>query len=105
MYTPKLGTKQNPVRRWSLPERIIYGYGACHILAGVFLERFPNKGWYAVWVKPWEGFCGSHVFATNGDIAFDYHGYSVHDRLLKHHKNAQKSLYAGWGSDVIRVEF
>ena len=105
MYTLKPGIKQDAVRRWSLPDRIFYGHGACHILAGVFLGRFHKTGWSAVWVKPWKGFRGSHVFATNGKIAFDYHGYSVQDRLLKHHKKAYASRYAGWKTDIIRVDF
>jgi len=83
MYTLKPGIKQNAVRRWSLPDRIFYGHGACHILAGVFLERFHKTGWSAVWVKPWKGFRGSHV----------------------HHKKAYASRYAGWKTDIIRVDF
>ena len=71
----------------------------------MFLERFSNVGWSAIWVKPWEGFRGSHVFATNGKIAFDYHGYTVHDRLLKHHEKTHTSLYAGWRADIIHVDF
>jgi len=105
MYTLKPGIKQDPVRRWSLPDRIFYSHGACHILAGVFLQRFPNTGWSAIWLKPWEGFHGSHVYATNGKIAFDYHGYTVRDRLLKHHEKAHASRYTGWGFDLFHVDF
>jgi hypothetical protein len=29
----KGGIKRNPERRWALPDRIFFGFGACHILA------------------------------------------------------------------------
>lgn len=105
MYMLKPGVKQNPARRWALPDRIFYGYGACHILAGVFLERFSESGCWAVWVKPWEGFHGNHIFVTDGRIAFDYHGYSVHERLVAHHEKVWVSRFAGWGANTSRVDF
>ncbi len=105
MYVLKPGIKQDPFLQWSLPDRIFYGHGACHLLAGVFLERFPETDWSAVWVKPSNGFRGNHVFATNGRIAFDYHGYSLHERLIRHHETAYASRYTGWTADVICIEF
>jgi hypothetical protein len=30
--------KQDPVRRWSLPDRVFFACGACHILAYAFLK-------------------------------------------------------------------
>jgi hypothetical protein len=105
MYVLKPGIKQDPSRRWALPDRIFYGHGACHILAGVFLERYPELDFRAVWVKPREQFRGSHIFVSNGKIAFDYHGYAVFERLLKHHKKGWESRCKGWGADIIRVDF
>lgn len=32
MYVLKQGMKSDPHRRWSLPDRIFFGYGACHAL-------------------------------------------------------------------------
>jgi hypothetical protein len=76
MYVLKPGIKADPHRRWSLPDRVFFGHGACHILAGVFLDRPPLPYFYAERVIPAEGFAGNHVYVTNGIIAFDYHGYS-----------------------------
>ncbi len=39
MYVLKRGIKKDPERRWALPDRIFFGYGACHILAGTSQER------------------------------------------------------------------
>ncbi|WP_245511356.1 MULTISPECIES: hypothetical protein [unclassified Mesorhizobium] len=43
MYVLKHGIKKNPEKFWALPDRIFFGYGACHILAGTFLGH-PPKG-------------------------------------------------------------
>lgn len=43
MYVLKQGIKSDHHRRWSLPDRTFFGYGACHILAGVFLETSASR--------------------------------------------------------------
>ena len=105
MYVLKPGIKQDAARHWALPDRIFFGHGACHILAGYFLERFPDAGFTAIWLKPWEGFRGNHIFVTDGQIAFDYHGYSVLTRLLAHHERVWASRFDGWGCDAVLVDF
>lgn len=105
MYVLKPGIKQDPARRWALPDRIFFGHGACHILSGVFQQRFPDWGFWAVLIRPRDGFGGSHVFTTDGQIAFDYHGYSVLERLLAHHRKVSKSRFPEWRADVVRVDF
>ena len=44
MYVLKRGVKKDPQRRWNLPDRIFFGYGACHILAGAFLAAAYGFG-------------------------------------------------------------
>ena len=105
MYVLKPGIKADPHRRWSLPDRIFFGHGACHILAGVFLDRPPLSGFCAERVIPAEGFFGNHVYVTNGVVVFDYHGYSSRDRLLEHHKRVWSSQYDGWLCAIERVDF
>jgi hypothetical protein len=56
-------------------------------------------------VIPAGRFLGSHVYLTNGVIAFDYHGYSIRDRLLEHHKRVWSSQYDGWLCAIQRVDF
>jgi hypothetical protein len=105
MYVLKPGIKKDPQRRWALPDRIFFGHGACHILAGVFLERPPLAGFYAERVIPGEGFWGNHIYVTNGVIAFDYHGYSGRDRLLEHHRRGWSRRHDGWGCTIEAVDF
>jgi hypothetical protein len=84
---------------------VSFGYGACHILAGVFLDLPPLPCFYAERVIPAEGLLGSHVYVTDGVIAFDYRGYSSRDQLLEHHKRVWSSQYDGWLCAIERVDF
>ena len=105
MYILKHGIKKDPVRRWALPDRIFFGHGACHILAGVFLRSVPMRGCHAEWIIPAEGFAGTHVYVTDGKVAFDYHGYSLRDRLLAHHEKGWSRQKQGWSCVVSVVDF
>lgn len=105
MYVLKHGIKKNPEKRWALPDRIFFGYGACHILAGVFLQRPPLEGFHAERIIPNEGFAGGHMYVTNGIIAFDYHGYSGREQLLEHHRKGWASHNLGWGCAIEGVDF
>jgi hypothetical protein len=105
MYVPKPGIKRNHRKRWSLPDRIFFGHGACHILAGTFLEHPPLAGFFAERIIPGEGFSGNHVYVTNGEIAFDCHGYSLRNRLLEHYKRGWSRQFEGWNCIVEKVDF
>lgn len=37
MYLLKPGIKEDPVRRWNLPDRVFFACGACHILKEIAL--------------------------------------------------------------------
>ncbi|ATN34539.1 hypothetical protein ACO34A_12080 [Rhizobium sp. ACO-34A] len=105
MYILKRGIKKDPARRWALPDRIFFGYGACHILAGVYLRDPPLSGFHAERIIPAEGFAGAHMYVTDGVIAFDFHGYSLRDRLLAHHRKGWSALSSGWSSIIEDVDF
>jgi len=106
MYRLKPGVKEDPARRWALPDRAFFGNGACHILAGVFLNAPPIPGFYAERVIPGDGYTGNHVYVTDGVIAFDYHGFSGRDRLLRHHTAAWAHIQPeGWNCAIEPVHF
>jgi hypothetical protein len=105
MYILKHGIKKDPPRQWALPDRIFFGYGACHILAGVFLRARPLEGFYAERIIPAAGFAGSHVYVTDGTVAFDYHGYSGRERLLAHYVKGWSGCYPGWGCEIVPADF
>lgn len=103
MFLPKPGTKQDAVKRWNLSDRAFFGHGACHILAHEHLARFSESGFYAVWIKPHDGYRGNHVFVTDGFSTFDYRGYVRKSRLLAFYWRQYENAYSGWGADLVRV--
>jgi hypothetical protein len=105
MYILGHGIKKDPVRRWALPDRIFFGHGACHILAGVFLRSGRWEGVHAEWIVPAPGFAGTHIYVTDGRLAFDYHGYSGRERLLAHHSRGWSMHRPGWHCKVVPVDF
>jgi len=106
MYFLKDGIKQNPRRRWALPDRIFYGHGACHILAGMYLEEFPDAGFKPIWLVPANDLLGSHVYVSDGQVAFDYHGYSLEANLLRHHQKVWRRYYDdSWTCERRPVDF
>ena len=103
MYVLRPGIKQHPQKRWALPDRVFFACGACHILAYAFLETYRNDGFAALWIKPANGFTGNHIIATNGELAFDYHGYSELRSLVTHMHAKAKSWWPGWHAEFVPV--
>ncbi|MEO0931199.1 MAG: hypothetical protein AAFY14_11220 [Pseudomonadota bacterium] len=106
MYALKPAIKQDPKRRWALPDRIFFGHGACHILAGAYLKQRPLPGFCAERIIPADGFAGNHIYVTDGEVAFDHRGYTLRMRLLQFHTNGWASRHAqGWNCRLEKVEF
>ena len=103
MYVLAPGVKQDPVRRWLLPDRIFFACGACHILAHAFLEAYPTSGFAPLWIKPAQGFTGNHIVVVRDDTAFDYHGFSNWSRLLDHTRAKANRRWPGWSAQVIAL--
>jgi hypothetical protein len=101
MYVLRPGTKEDPRRRWALPDRVFFACGACHILAHVFLSKYPDRGFGALWIKPAIGFTGNHIFVAHQGTAFDYHGYSSVNALLKHTNLKARRWWPGWTAELI----
>jgi len=97
--------KADPQRRWNLPDRIFFGHGACHILAGVYLCEFPNSPLRPLWLRPLQDLPGNHVLLSDGVVAYDYHGYSVLSRLLQHQEKVWRAQHAQWQYRLEPVTF
>lgn len=97
------GTKQDKAKQWSLPERVFFAAGACHILAYAFLERFPNLGAKACWIKPLDCSPTNHIIVITGTCAFDYHGYSRKDALLAHFQRRACRHWPEWRGELIEI--
>ncbi len=105
MYVLKPGIKKHPARRWALPDRIFFGYGACAILAGAFLRNPPLPGFHAEKIVPREGFHGNHIYVTDGRVSFDFHGYACRAGLLDHHRRGWTAHSPGWDGHIEVVDF
>ena len=105
MYWPKDGVKKYPYKSWHRPDRVFFGFGACHILAGVCLRSTPLQGFYGEWIIPAEELSGHHMYVTNGEITFDFHGYARRQSLLEHHSRRWRARYENWNAEVTRIDF
>ncbi|WP_422002653.1 hypothetical protein [Reyranella sp.] len=103
MYQPrKRGyRKDNATLRWSLPDRVFFACGACHILAYAFLERWGTPGMQALWIRPAAGQTGNHVFVDGGDWVFDYHGYANRPQFLAHVWRGARRRWPGWDATLV----
>jgi hypothetical protein len=101
MFLLKRSVKRKPDLQWALADRQFFACGACHILAYAFLGKYPASGFGAVWIKPAAGYTGNHVVATDGDIAFDYHGFSRWRHLLEHTTRKAERLMPGWSCTLV----
>jgi hypothetical protein len=96
-------SKQDPKKRWALPDRVFFACGACHVLAHAFLERHDAPSMRALWLKPDPGFMGNHIFVATDAWVFDYHGYSERGRFLAHTYERARRWWPGWGATLIEL--
>ncbi|GGO40016.1 hypothetical protein [Deinococcus humi] len=89
---------------YARPDVGFFSAGACHILGFAFLERYPQVGFRLRFIRPAPEFRGSHLYVSNGQLAFDAQGYVDEDELLRQHHDALASLQPGWRADVMDVE-
>ena len=101
MFFPKLDVKDDPFRRWHRPDRQFFANGACQVLAYAFLQRYPDLGFRARWIKPVAGFFGNHIFVTDGLNAFDYHGLTTEQRLLSLGLRRAHRFFPGWEATLV----
>lgn len=96
-------SKDDPVLRWALPDRVFFACGACHILAHAFLERWGMPTDRVWWIRPADGFAGNHVFVARGDHVFDFHGWSARERYLAHTWRRADRLWPGWRGELVEL--
>jgi len=101
MFFPKINVKNDPIRRWHRPDRHFFANGACQVLALAFLERYPDLGFRARWIKPAAGFIGNHIYVTDGFNAFDYHGLATEQRLLALGFKRGRRFFPGWDATLV----
>jgi len=103
LYRPKRNLKRFPELQWTHPDRIFFACVACHILAHAFLRRPEHSRFRAIWTRPANGSSGNHVIATDGEIVFDFHGYSRWPDLLAHAHKKNRVYMSGWSCALIEL--
>lgn len=96
MYRLAPGTKDDPARRWALPDRVFFASGACHILCHAFLACHPQSGAVPLWFRPAPGFPGHHIVAAGPGWILDYHGYARPDAFRAHMRRKASRWWPGW---------
>lgn len=96
-------TKQDPVKRWNLPDEIFFAAGACHVLAYAFLQKYSKLGFRPVWIKPTSGHRGNHIFVTNGNVVFDYQGLTPYEKYIENLEVKMKSFFYEWSYELIEL--
>ena len=103
MYRVEPHKKTDPVARWSLPDRVFFACGACHVLAYAFLERYGFDAGKPTWIKPGPGLTGNHVFIAYNEHVFDYHGHSKQTAFMAHlHRKAER-WWPGWNASLVEL--
>jgi hypothetical protein len=88
---------------WLRPDREFFSAGACHILAGVFLEGHPSSGFASYLLQPASGFRGGHVLVANDEVTFDWLGYQPRgDRLARFELERRRAMQ-GWHCSMLAI--
>jgi hypothetical protein len=88
---------------WQRDNRSFFAAGACHILAHLFLSLHHGGDYQLIYIKPHEGFKGSHMYASDGTWAFDFNGWTLEAELLTEHTSAYQAAFPGWGYNRVVV--
>ncbi len=86
----------SPELSWARSDRAFFAAGACHILAFCASRRWPSRLLEMVYLRPAEGHGGHHVWASNGEIAFDFNGWCVEAELIRVNQEACRAEAASW---------
>ena len=95
--------KQDPRKRWALPDEVFFAAGACHILAFAFLERFPNKNFSPFWIKPLDGHRGNHIFVTDKNVVFDYEGFTPFNQFIEKTEKQMRTMFYDWKYELVSL--
>jgi hypothetical protein len=108
MYRSSAQFRRTPAERadqmlsWNRDDVRFFAAGACHILAFAFLVAYPEAGFRTVGV--WAGGQAHpmHVYAADGQCAFDFDGWTPVDELLTVTRAAEPD--AGYEQRVIDTD-
>jgi hypothetical protein len=95
--------KKDLAASWHRFDRSFFAAGACHVLAHEFLKRTGAGSFRPYAIVPEAGFRGGHVFASDGALVFDYHGWSAHTNFVDHYFRKIKRIFPGWHGGLFDI--
>ena len=100
-YTRTHAERADVLLAWERDDRAFFAAGACHILAHQFVSLHLGEGFEIVCIKPRGTMAGLHLYASDGEWAFDFDGWTREAELLDVHSAAYRDLDADWDYDRI----
>lgn len=102
IFIPK-HIKEDPIKRWELPDNIFFAAWACHILAFAFLEKYKDMDFKPYWIKPKEWYTWNHIFVSNGKVVFDYKWFTNKYDYINNLESFMKSVFYEWDYEIIEI--
>lgn len=96
--------KRDLFKSWARDDQAFFANGACHILAELFVQLHLDEGYKMIYLKPAPNFPGNHVYASNGEWAFDHNGWNKETDLLELTTKAYEKKFPGWSCRRITIE-
>lgn len=109
-YVPALRFTRTDAERksqtlsWARTDEAFFAAGTCHILAFRFLERHPDGGYSAVYLRPTNSDKGHHVYVTDGRWAFDFNGWTREHVLLSKTAKGCREADPAWSYELIDID-
>lgn len=95
--------KHDMFESWKRSDKQFFAGGACHILAFLFATLHQDEGFKVIHQKPKGDYPGHHMFASNGNWAFDYCGWTLEEELKEVNQAAYRQAYPDWEVDYVEV--
>lgn len=103
-YTRSDAEKRDIFLAWNRPDEAFFAAGACHILAHLFASMHRHEGFEIIHISPkGKDASGHHMYAGNGEWAFDFNGWTREEELLREYAKAYQAKYPGWEYEKIVV--
>ena len=104
LYPRSDAQRRDPFLHWQMEDRAFFASGACHILAHIFLSLHLGEGYELIYIKPREPHPGNHLYASNGEWAFDFQGWTREAELLEMTRKVYGAALPGWDCERIVIK-
>ena len=103
MHLRSAAEKADLEASWLRPDQDFFSAGACHILAGAFLEAHPGSEFASYLLQPARGFRGGHVLVIGDELTFDWLGYQPRGDRLTRFEQERRTAMPGWHGSMVPI--